>query len=81
MTATRFWSAVFARKEPSTPYVFRMTKGPIMQYVWIWLESFSKTDSTSFPVDKIAVLIVLQALFYKQFTAVVFLLIFKLKIS
>ena len=61
--ATRFWSAVFAWKEPGTPYFYRRTKGPIMQYLWIWLESFSKTDATFLSVDKIAVLIALQTLY------------------
>ena len=63
--ATRFWSAIFHLKRTRHAIFSRRTKGPIMQYLWIWLESFSKTDGTFFSVDKIAVLIVLQTLFYK----------------
>ena len=47
-----------------------------MQYLWSRL--FFKIDSTFFPVGKSSVLIVLQARFYRQCTAVAFLLIFRL---
>ena len=44
----RTWHAIF----------FSRTKGPIMRYLWILRESFSKIGSTFFSLGKIAVLIV-----------------------
>ena len=77
--ATRFWYAVFHLERTWQVIYFSRTKGPIMRYLYIWWESFSKIDSTFFSVDKIAVLIVLQKIFLKTFTAVVFLLMFRQK--